>query len=548
MKIIIIGGVAGGASTAARLRRLDESIEILMVERGRDISFANCGIPYFIGGVIPNRSQLTLISPAQFRKMFHVDVRTQTEAIAIDRVAKTVTLKNLSTHTIYTETYDKLVLSPGANPIKPPIPGIEDPRIFTVRTLDDADVIKAYIKKHSVQKAAVIGGGFIGIEMVENLRHLGISVSLIEQVNQVLTVLDNEMAEQVHRQLRNQQIDLILADGISQFISTPNDVEVLLNSKRSVAVDMVILAIGIKPEIGLAKSAGLAIGETGGIIVNAYQQTQDPNIYALGDAAEIIDWVNKKPRVIPLANSANKQGRLIANHICGNATAYLGTPGTAILKVFDLTVAITGNNEKQLQKDHQNYQTVFLTPASHASYYPDATWMLFKLLYAPADGRILGAQIVGTEGVDKRIDVISAMLQTEKTIYDLAKLELAYAPPYSSAKDPINLAGMIAINQLENRNPPVSIADLPKWQNEGAFIVDVRDSFEFESGHIAGAKNIPLTQIRDRIAEFPKDKKIIVYCNQGKTAYFAISILKNLGFQNVYNLNGGYTIYQLTSI
>ncbi|MFC1616730.1 FAD-dependent oxidoreductase [Candidatus Margulisiibacteriota bacterium] len=544
MKVIIIGGVAGGASTATRLRRNSEDIEIIMLERGPDISFANCGMPYYLGEVIKHRSRLTLVSPKYMKAAFNIDVRVNSEAINIDLDKKSVTIKDLATNKDYSETYDKLVLSPGAYPLRPPIPGIDDKRIFTLRNLIDMDKIKEYLDENKVENVAIIGGGFIGLEMAENIQGLGKKVTVIELASQVMAPLDYEMACFVHTHLKEKGVNLILNDGVKQFLPNESAVKTELQSGNKLDTDMVLLAIGVKPDTKLAKEAGLAIGEFGGIKVNSNLQTGNPDIYALGDATEIINLVTEKNQLVPLANSANKQGRTVADNICGKNKTYTGTPCTAIAKIFDLNVASTGCNEKLLKKETISYRNVLLAPANHAGYYPDADYMTIKLIYSPENYRILGAQIIGGKGVDKRIDVISAMLQNNKTVYDLAKLELAYAPPFSSAKDPVNLAGMIAINQIEGRNPVVEWHEVEKLQKEGAVFLDARTRFQYETYHIPNAINIPLTKLREESKNLPKDKKIIVYCNQGKSAYFALKILQNLGFENIFNLNGGMTIFE----
>ena len=487
MKVLIVGGVAGGASTAARLRRLDEKAEIIMFERGAEISYANCGIPYHIGNVIKDRSQLTLVSKEEFKNMFNVTVRINTEVLSIDRKAKKVKVKDLSNNNIYEEPYDKLVLSPGGAPLRPPIPGINDSRIFTIRNLHDMDLVISFIKEKSPKKAVIVGAGFIGLEVAENLKGLGISVSVVELAGQVMNLMDFEMASIIHEHFKLKKVALYLNDGVKEFKTGGKDISLQLGSGRILNADMVVLSIGVKPEVHLAKDAGLDIGPLGGIKVFDSLLTTDPDIYALGDAIETKESVCNCPALIPLANAANKQGRIVADNITGGKRTYDGTPATAIAKVFDLTAAITGNSEKQLNKKGIKYGKVFFIPSSHAGYYPDAFPMTFKLLYDVKDGRVLGAQIVGLDSVDKRIDVAAAMIQMKKTVYDLAVLELAYAPPYSSAKDPINLAGMIAVNQLEGKNPVVYWNEIDALKKEGALFLDVRSPLEFDLGHIDGA-------------------------------------------------------------
>lgn len=549
MKIIIIGGVAGGAGTAARLRRLSETTEIIVIERGKDISYANCGIPYHIGNVIKDRDNLVIVNERDFESMFNVDVRVQSEVISINREDKTVTIKDLTNENTYIESYDKLVLSPGGNPIRPALPGINLSSIFTLRNLTDMDAIIRFIHDQQPTRAVVVGAGFIGLEVAENLHHLGLQVSIVELAGQVMNLLDFEMASAIHQQLKTKEVELFLKDGVKEFSETPNNsLRVTLQGGRTINTDLVILSIGIRPEVVLAKDAELTIGALGGISVNEQMLTSDPNIYALGDATEIIDCVSNTAALVPLANSANKQGRIVADNIMGGTETYGGTPATAIAKVFDLTVGITGNSEKQLLKKGIGFEKAYLNPASHASYYPGSFPMLFKLLYAPDTGRILGVQIIGQAGVDKRIDVCAAMIQSQKSVYDLARLELAYAPPYASAKDPVNIAGMIAINQIQGKNPVVHWQDVPHLLTEHALFLDARSPISYQLGHIDGAINIPLEQLRGRIQEVPSDRKVVLYCNQGKTGYFALSILRNLGYTNVWNLSGGYTLYKLTTL
>jgi len=548
MKVIVVGGVAGGASTVARLRRNDEKAEIIMLERGKEISYANCGIPYHIGNVIKDRDQLVVVSKEEFEEMFHIQVRTFSEVISIDRSQKTVTIKDLTNNNEYQESYDKLVLSPGGSPVRPPLPGINASNIFTIRNLQDMDQIKSYLDQKQPRSAVVVGAGFIGLEIAENMHELGMNISIVELADQVMNLMDYEMATAIHQQLHTKNIELYLKDGVKEFESTKDDkLLVKLQSGRKISADMAILSIGIKPETILAKNAGLDIGSLGGILVDEKMQTNDPDIYSLGDVTEIKDIVSGDQALIPLANSANKQGRIVADNICGGERKYAGTPGTAIAKVFDLSVAITGNSEKQLKKRNSKYDKIFLHPSSHAGYYPDAYPMIFKLLYGTEDHRVLGAQIIGAEGVDKRIDVAAAMIQSKKTIYDLSELELAYAPPYSSARDPVNLAGMIAINQLEGKVKMVHWDQVSDLLKEGAQFIDVRTPLEYEMGSIENAINIPLADLRDSLGNIAQDRKAVLFCNQGKMAYFAYSILRNLGYNNIYNLSGGIKLYKITT-
>lgn len=541
MKVLIIGGVAGGASTAARLRRLDEKAEIVIFERGNHVSFANCGIPYYCGQVIKDRDKLLVQTPEKLKALLNIDARVQSEVIAINKEEKTVTVLNRVTNTEYNERYDKLVLSPGAYPAKPPIDGIDDKKIFTVRNVDDADYIKNYINNNSSKTAVVIGGGFIGIEMAENLSHIGLDVSIVQVSNQVLTQIDYEIAAQVQNHLRAKGINLYLSDGVKSF-NNGDKLQINLNSGKQIEADLAIVSIGVNPETKLAQDAGLEIGKTGGVLVNEQLQTSDENIYALGDAVEVKDFVSGNGVLIPLAGPANRQGRIVAENISGFNSKYTATQGTSILKVFDLTVASTGNSEKALIRNNIPYLKSYTQGFSHADYYPDAFPLTIKLLFSPDNGRILGAQIVGIEGVDKRIDVIASAMRFNGTIYDLVQLELAYAPPFGSAKDPVNIAGMVAENILTGKAKPVYWEDVDKFGN--SFILDVRTAMEKALGSIEGSYNIPLEELRDRLDEIPKDKKVILYCTKGLKSYFASRILLQNGFDQVYSLNGGYSIYK----
>jgi NADPH-dependent 2,4-dienoyl-CoA reductase/sulfur reductase-like enzyme/peroxiredoxin family protein/rhodanese-related sulfurtransferase/TusA-related sulfurtransferase len=548
MKVVIVGGVAGGASTAARLRRNDENVEIIMFERGPDVSFANCGLPYHIGGSIEDRDNLVLVDQNDFKQKLNVDVRLRSEVLEIDRENKKVKVFDSNNDNSYYETYDKLVLSPGGMPVRPVIPGINSSKIFTLRNLTDMDLIIDAVKNETCKKVAVIGAGFIGLELAENLADLGLNVSIVELSDQVMNIIDYEMSTYIHQHLKAKNVELFLSDAVMSFDEVENGMDLTLISGRKINADVAVLSIGVKPEKKLAEDCGLKIGELGGIAVTSKMLTSDEDIYALGDVIEIQDIVSGKPALIPLANSANKQGRMVADNIMGGEREYKGTPATAIAKVFDLTVATCGNSEKLLKKHNIEYDRVYLQPVSHAGYYPGAQPMILKLLFNPQNGDILGAQIVGKEGIDKRIDVITTLIQMQKTVYDLAALELAYAPPYSSAKDPVNLAGMIAINQIENRNPSVFWNDVPGLIEEKVCFVDVRSKLEFELGHIENAINIPLEEIRNNLNSIKDKEKLIIYCTQGKLAYFAMSILINNGFKNVYNLNGGYKLYKTTTL
>lgn len=540
-KIVIVGGVAGGATTAARLRRLDEQAEIVMFERGEYISFANCGLPYYIGGAIKERDALLVQTVEGMSEKFNLDIRIQSEVIAINREQKTVTVKHLPTGETYEESYDYLVLSPGASPIKPNIPGIEEAsNVFTLRNIPDTDRIKAHVDEKKPKKAVVIGGGFIGVEMVENLWERGIDVTLVEMAKQIMAPVDYEMAAILHQHIKDKGVRLILEDGVAAFEQQGKIVR--LQSGTTLDTDMIVLAIGVKPENELAKQAGLAIGERGGIQVNEYLQTSDPSIYAIGDAIEVTDYVNGRPTHIPLAWPANRQGRIVADHINGRNVRYKGTLGTAIAKVFDMTVAATGNNEKTLQRLGIQYEALHIHPNSHASYYPGAFPIALKLLFDRKTGRIFGAQAVGYDGVDKRIDVIATAIKGGMTVFDLPDLELAYAPPYSSAKDPVNMAGYVATNMIEDMVETIQWHQVNELIKNGARLVDVREKIERDMGFIPNSINIPLGQLRKRLHELPKDETIYVYCQVGLRGYLAARILSQHGFR-VKNLDGGYKTY-----
>lgn len=543
MKIVIVGGVAGGASAATRLRRLDENAQIVLFERGEHISYANCGLPYYIGGTIKEREALLVQTPRAMKDKFNIDVRVQSEVTAIDRKNKTVSVTDLRTGKRYDESYDKLILSPGAAPVRPPIPGIEQEGIFTLRTVPDTDAIKEAVDKGKPSEAVVVGGGFIGLEMAENLHSRGIKVTIVEAADQVMAPIDYEMACIVHRHILSKGLKLYLKDGVKAFRKEGKRVKVELQSGKLLAADMVILAIGVRPDVSLAKDAGLEIGERRGIKVNSYLQTSDPDIYAVGDAIEVKDFVNGSDTVIPLAGPANKQGRIAANNIYGAGEQYHGTQGTSVVKVFDLTVAATGNSEKTLKRMGMDYRKSYTESDSHAGYYPGASPLNIKLLFAP-DGKVLGAQAVGYEGVDKRIDVLASAIRFGRTVYDLEELELAYAPPYSSAKDPVNMAGYVAANCLKGDMKIIHWDQVDQLDRDKVFILDVRPPEETSTGSIEGSMNIPLNDLRARIDEVPRDKEIIVYCKVGLRAYIAYRMLVQKGFRNVKNLSGGYQLYQ----
>lgn len=538
-RILIVGGVAGGASAAARLRRLDEKAEIIMFERGDYISFANCGLPYYIGGEIKNRDDLLLQTPKSFKQRFNIEVRVRNEVTGIDSENKQISIKNLSTGKTYTESYDKLILSPGAEPVRPPIPGIDSDRIFTLRNVHDTDLINDFIDKHKPKRAVIVGAGYIGLEMAENLHRRGLLIAIAEMADQVLPVMDKEMAGFIQPELQKHNVALWLNDAVANFRPSNSSLVVGLKSGMELSCEMVILAIGVKPEVKLARQAKLEIGTTGGIKVNEKLQTSDPDIYAIGDAIEVRDFALDNPTLIPLAGPANKQGRMVADNICGRNRRYNGTQGTAILKVFGLTVAMTGASEKALAKTNIEYEKLHLHPANHVGYYPGAKQMHIKLLFTKPGGKILGAQIVGSQGVDRRIDIFAVAIRAGLTVFDLQELELAYAPPYGSGKDPVNIAGYAAANILDGTVKVKHFTELEK----GDFILDVRTPAEFTGGSIPSAKNISVNDLRDKLDELPRDKTIHVYCGVGLRSYIACRILEQNGF-DTRNLPGGYMTYR----
>lgn len=547
MNYLIIGGVAGGATVAARLRRMDEKANIILFERGKYVSYANCGLPYYIGDTINNREKLFVQTAKGFTDRFRIDIRTEQEVTAIRPDKKEVEIKNLSTGETYTETYDKLVLSPGAEPLRPGIEGIGSKKIFTLRNVPDTDTIKNYVNTENPKRAIVVGGGFIGLEMAENLHDLGIQVDVVEMANQVMAPLDFSMAAIVHRQLTDKGVGLHLEDGVSRFEEKDGGVTVHLRSGKQIATDMVLLSIGVRPETKLAKNAGLAIGERGGIAVNDYMQTSDADIYALGDAVEVRHLVTGQPALIPLAGPANKQGRIVADNIVfGNKEKYPGSIGTSIAKVFDLTVAAAGANAKLLQRNNIPYISSYTHGASHAGYYPGAVPLSIKILFAPENGKLLGAQIVGFNGVDKRIEMLAQVIQRGGTVHDLAELEHAYAPPYSSAKDPVNMAGFVAENILNKKSRIIQWRELAELPAD-TIRIDVRTHDEYKLGTIPGFINIPVDELREHLDELPKEKPIVVTCAVGLRGYLAYRILVQNGFKHVRNLSGGYKTWSVAT-
>ena len=552
MRVIIIGAVAGGASCAARLRRLDEKAEILMVERGPYVSYANCGLPYYVGGVIARESSLLVANEATFREQFAIDVRTLCEAISISREKKTVDLRNVLTGEVTTESYDKLVLSPGATPIRPPMPGIDLPGVFKVRTVPDVKQIREWLEGHDpyssgmhtytgyqtevpAKRAVVVGGGFIGLEMAENLIHLGLQVTLVQRGDQLLTPIDPEMARYVERHMEKNGVRLVLSDGASGFNKSANgSLEVLTQSGKVFPADIVVLGIGVRPENWLAKNAGLEIGERGGIRVDEQMRTSDPDIFAVGDAVEVKDYVTGEWSLVALAGPANRQGRIAADVIAGRDSRFRGTQGTAIIGLFGGAAAWTGVSEKTLNRiGDMDYEKIYLYPNSHAGYYPGAKYLAMKIIFRKSDGRLLGAQAVGLDGVDKRIDAIAMAIQLGGTVYDLEEAELCYAPQFGSAKSPVNFAGMVAADVLRGDMP------LSHWTAlNGRFLLDVREPMELAVEQVPGAANIPLPSLRQRLGELPHDREILVICRSGQRAYYATRILLQNGF-NARILSGG---------
>ncbi|MGM0501976.1 MAG: FAD-dependent oxidoreductase [Bacillota bacterium] len=541
-KVLIVGGVAGGASTAARLRRMDEDAEIVIFERGEHISFANCGLPYHIGEVIEEREKLLVQTPEAMKARFDIDVRVKNEVTAIDRDEQKITVRDLDQCETYQESYDYLVLSPGAEPILPPVPGVDGDKIFTLRNIPDTDEIKAVVDEEEPKSAVVVGAGYIGIEMAENLHDRGLDVSVVEMAPQALGPIDREMAAQVHNHLRMNGINLYLGNAVAGLSDVAERKKVELQDGTELTTDLVIMSAGVKPQTELAEDADLEIGETGAIKVNDYLQTSDEKIYALGDAIEVTDYVTGKPAHIPLAGPANKQGRIVANNLAGNPEKFTGSQGTAIAKVFDLEVGATGNNEKQLAETDIEYEVAYLNKKNHAGYYPGAVPMTVKIIFTPKEGKLLGAQVVGYDGVDKRVDVFATAIRFEKTVFDLQELDLAYAPPFGSAKDPVNMAGFVAGNMLKGKVEMVNWNEVDDL-GPTTVLLDVREEVEVQLGMIDGAVNIPLNDLRDRIDELNPEQEIVVYCAVGLRGYIGARILMQNGFENVKNLAGGYKLY-----
>lgn len=539
MKTIIIGGVAGGASAAARLRRLEETCEIVILERGDFISFANCGLPYYIGGAITDKNDLTLQTPESFRKRFNIDVRVNNEAVKISPEEKTVTVKNLKSGEIYTESYDNLILSPGAEPIKPNIEGIDSNIVFTLRNIPDTLKIKEYIEKSKPKSAVVIGGGYIGVEMAENLKEAGLDVSVVELADHLIAPLDFDMAADVHRYIKSKGIKLYLNNGVKAI-----DGNTVILQNGTIDAEMIIMSVGVRPETSLAKDCGIEVNRRGSIIVDRHMKTNLQNIYAVGDAVEAEDFITKSPAFIPLAGPANKQGRIAADNICGINSEYTGTQGSAVLKLFDMTVATTGINEKSASSAGIDYDKTYIYSGSHASYYPGASNMSIKALWDKKTLKIIGAQIVGFDGVDKRMDVLASSIRFGAKITDLANLELCYAPPFGSAKDPVNMLGFVAENIITGKMKQFFWNDVEKLPRDGSVtLLDVRTVTEVKRGRIDGFINIPLDSLRERIEEIPKDKPVYLHCHSGLRSYIALCILKGNGY-DCFNLAGGWRLYE----
>lgn len=544
MKVLIIGGVAGGATAAARLRRLDERAEIIMFERSGYVSYANCGLPYYVGDVITEKSKLTLQTPQSFHSRFNVDVRVRQEVTAIDVAAKTVTVKDFEKGTEYTESYDRLILSPGARAVVPPIEGADGENVFTLRTVEDTFRVKDFVDEHKPKRAVVIGGGFIGLEMAENLMERGLDVTVVEQLDQVMPPFDYDMAQEIHNYVRSQGLKLALSRSAKAIKNDENGMTVALSDGSTIQCDMVVMAVGVAPDTRLAKEAGLELGVRGGIVTDDHMRTSVPDIYAVGDAVIIKHFVTGQPSLISLAGPANKEGRIAADNICGLDSAYKGAMGSSVIKLFDMTAASTGINEKTAKSLGIKYDAVVTYAASHAGYYPGGTNMMLKVLYSPEDGRILGGQIVGFDGVDKRIDVLATAIMAGMTAYNLEDLDLSYAPPYSSAKDPVNMIGFMIVNILEGRVKQYHWHEEASLPRDGSVtILDVRTPAEYAEGHLKGSVHIPLDELRGRLGELDKSKPLYVNCRSGLRSYVACRILSQNGF-DCYNLSGGFRFYE----
>lgn len=543
-KVLIVGGVAGGATAAARLRRLDEDAQIIMFEKGDYISYANCGLPYYIGDVIKEKEKLTLQTPKSFSQRFHVDVRIKNEVVKINREEKTVEVKDLVSGKTYEESYDALILSPGAEPVVPPFEGSRLDAVFTLRSIPDTYKIKDYVTKNKPRRAAVVGAGYIGIEMAENLHSLGLEVSIVELMDHVIQPLDADMASEVHQHILSKGVNLYLGKGVTAIKQANEGYELVLSDGESLPADIVILAVGVRPESSLAKDAGLETGTRGCIAADNHMRTSDPSIYAVGDAVEVVDFVTGRKAFVPLASPANKQGHIAADNIAGLDSVYGGTQGTAILKAFDMTVAVTGSSEKTLKDAGIDYEKSYTFSASNASYYPGATFMTIKLLFDKKTSLILGAQITGYQGVDKRCDVIATAIRARMTVQDLIELELSYAPPFGAAKDPVNMAGYTASNIQNGSVKVFHWHDVAGIDTTKSTLLDVRTRDEFENGTLENAVNIPVDSLRDHLDEIDNNKPVYVFCQIGLRGYVASRILMQKGFREVYNLSGGYRLYK----
>jgi NADPH-dependent 2,4-dienoyl-CoA reductase/sulfur reductase-like enzyme/rhodanese-related sulfurtransferase len=547
IKLVIVGGVAGGATAAARARRVSEDAEIIVFERGEYISFANCGLPYYIGNVIKRRNHLLLATPEEFKKRYNIDVRIFSEVIGINTKEKAVEIKNTSTGEKYWESYEKLILSPGAEPIKPPLEGIELENIFHLRNVPDSDRIKKIVDEHNPRCAVVVGGGFIGLEMAENLTERGVKTTIVEMLDQVMPSLDYEMATLIHDHLEAKKVVLELENGVKSFSKASDRILVSTQKGHEIECDLVLLSVGIRPENTLAVQADLKIGSTGGIVVDDTMRTSDTDIYAVGDAVEVRDIVTGFPTLTALAGPANKQARIAADNALGRKSVFIGTLGTSVVKVFDMVLASTGANEKFLKKHDLPYLVSYTHSGSHAGYYPGATNTSIKILFSPGSGKVLGAQIVGRKGVDKRIDVLATAIRAQMTVYDLEELELAYAPPYSSAKDPINICGFVAANILKGDMGIVHWDELDALQKNGEILIDLRTQFELNRvGKIKGALHIPIDELRSRLTELDKAKRYIPFCSVGYRGYLGHRILVQNGFKSR-NLSGGYMTYTMAN-
>ncbi len=549
MRVVIIGGVAGGATAASRLRRLKEDCEIVMLDKGLYVSFANCGLPYYVGNIIKERTTLELVTPKTFLDRFNIDVRINNEAISIDRNLKVIEVKDLTNLQQYDLNYDYLIIATGSSPIIPPFPGLELVSHFTISTIPDSVKIRKYVEKYNVKKTVIVGGGFIGLEIAENLVKRGVKVHIVEMLDQVMPPLDREMAQFVHRELALNGVCLRLKDPVESFGRTKEEKSFLkTKSGWTIEADLFILAVGVRPESALAKVAGLEVGPKGHIVVSDRMQTSDSSIYAVGDAVQVASYQTHKPVAYALAGPANKQGRIAADNIAGKVSIYSGILGASVVKVFDATVASVGLSEKQLKETSLKYEKVYLHPNNHASYYPCAIPMALKLIFEVSTGKVLGAQIVGGPGGEKRADVISTVIKFNGTVFDLEELELTYAPQYSSAKDPVNMAGFVAANYLRGDLKLWQWHDVDKAKENGAILLDVRTVKEYRKKTIQGAINIPVDELRHRLEEIPKDKQIVVFCGVGYRSYIACRILEQHGFKETYELTGGFKLYETATI